>query len=112
LATVEECETALRNLGALLGSVDSDTKKKHVLDRSIACRVRDLDTTFRGELRDGALHDIRTGDADGAQIRLHVSSDDLVALTEGRLSFPVAWATGKLRIDASIGDMLKLRALL
>ena len=112
MATVEECEAALRRLGALLGSVDADTRRKHLLDRSVACRVRDLDTTFRGELRGGELHDIRTGDAGDAQIKLQVSSDDLVALTEGRLSFPVAWATGKLRIDASISDMLKLRSLL
>ena len=116
MATVEECEAAVRRLGALLGSVDSDTKRKHVLDRSLSCRVRDLSTTFRGELRDGELHDIRVSDAAdgdaGAQIKLHVSSDDLVALTEGRLSFPIAWATGRLRIDASISDMLKLRSLL
>ncbi|HVF20322.1 MAG TPA: SCP2 sterol-binding domain-containing protein [Mycobacteriales bacterium] len=112
MATLEECESALRRLGALLGSVDADAKRKHALDRSLSCRIRDLDTTFRGELRDGELHDIRVGDADGAQVKMQVSSDDLVALTEGRLSFPVAWATGKLRIDASISDMLKLRSLL
>ena len=112
MATVEDCEAALIRLGALLGSVDADSKRKHILDRSVACKVRDLGTTFRGELRGGELHDVRTGDADGAQIRLQVSSDDLVALTEGRLSFPVAWATGRLRIDASISDMLKLRSLI
>jgi len=112
VASIAECEAALDRLGALLGGVDSDTRSKHVLDRSIACRVRDLDTTFRGELRGGQLREIRTGDAAGAQIKLHVSSDDLVALTEGGLSFPVAWATGRLRIDASISDLLKLRSLL
>lgn len=112
MATVEECEAALRRLGSMLGSVDAETKRKHVLDRSMSCTVRDLDTTFRGELRDGELHDIRVADDKGAQIKLKVSSDDLVALTEGRLSFPVAWATGRLRIDASIPDLLKLRTLL
>lgn len=112
MATVEECEEALQRLGSLLSSVDADAKRKHVLNRAIACTVRDLDLTFRGELRDGELHDIRVGEAAGAQISLKVASDDLVALVEGRLSFPAAWATGKLRIDASISDLLKLRALL
>jgi predicted lipid carrier protein YhbT len=112
LATREECEAALHRLAALLGDVDDDTRRRHVLDRSVACTVRDLGTTFRGELRGGALHDVRTGDPNGAQIRLKVSSDDLVALVDGRLSFPVAWATGRLRIDASIADLLKLRSLL
>lgn len=112
MATIEECREALHRLASMLGTVDDDTKRQHVLDRSIACTVRDLDVTFRGELHGGQLGDIREGDDTGAQIRLKVSSDDLVALTEGRLSFPVAWATGRLRVDASIGDMLKLRSLL
>jgi putative sterol carrier protein len=41
-----------------------------------------------------------------------LTSDDLVALTDGQLNVASAWATGRLRVDASIKDMLRLRALL
>jgi predicted lipid carrier protein YhbT len=112
MATLEECTAALARLAEQLGGVDAETRSKHVLNRSLACRVSDLDVTFRAELRDGGLHDIRQGQADGAHITLRVKSDDLVALTDGRLGFAGAWATGKVKVDASLTDLLRLRTLL
>ena len=41
-----------------------------------------------------------------------MSSDDLVAMTNRELSFAHAWATGRVRLDASFRDLLRLRALL
>ena len=85
------------------------------MTRRLSCRVPDLDVTFVGQLRDGSLHDLYTaedGAAVEAQVRLTVPSDDLVALTDGRLSFATAWARGRLKIDASMMDLLKLRTLL
>lgn len=112
MATVEDCEAALRNLAARLAEVDADTRGRMVHDRTLACTITDLDTTFRGRLHDGALVDIERGSAEGAQVRLRVSSDDLVALVNGRLSFPQAWLTGRIKVNASIGDLLLLRGLL
>ena len=39
------------------------------------------------------------------------TSDDLVAMTNGDLSFAHAWATGQVRLDASLRDLLRLRSL-
>ena len=39
-------------------------------------------------------------------------SDDLLAVTEGTLPFTTAWSSGRLRIEASMLDMLRLRAIL
>ncbi|KDN82466.1 hypothetical protein KCH_57590 [Kitasatospora cheerisanensis KCTC 2395] len=47
-----------------------------------------------------------------ADIRLTTTGDDLVALVDGRLPFPTAWATGRLKLDASFLDLLRLRSLL
>jgi hypothetical protein len=41
-----------------------------------------------------------------------VSSDDLVALMAGDLSFTNAWSSGRVKVDASVFDLLKLRNLL
>ena len=112
MATLDECTAALQRLAEQLGDVDAKTRDKHVLDRTLACRIPDLDVTFRADLRDGGLHDIRQADADGAHIKLRVGSDDLVALTEGRLGFAGAWATGRIKVDASLSDLLRLRTLL
>ena len=113
MATVEACEDALAHLGDRLSSVDHDLRRKHIVDRSVSCRIPDLDVVFSGHLRDGHLQDVvREAPEEPAQIRLTVSSDDLLALTHGDLHFAHAWASGRLKIEASVRDMLRLRSLL
>ncbi|MEP6462359.1 MAG: SCP2 sterol-binding domain-containing protein [Frankiaceae bacterium] len=115
MASVEECRHALDHLTERLSAVDSNVRRRHSLNRRLSCRVPDLALIFVGRLQDGTLHDVSVAD-DGtpvqAQVRLTVASDDLVALTDGRLSFATAWARGRLKIDASMLDLLKLRTLL
>src|SRR5688500_847666 len=112
MATVEECSAALHRLAEQLHGVDAPTRAKHIQDRDLACRVPDLDVVFRASFRSGDLCDIRPGAADGAHITVRVRSDDLIALAEGRLGFAGAWATGKVKVDASLTDLLRLRSLL
>ena len=113
MATVEACEDALAHLGDRLSEVEHDVKRKHIVDRSVSCRIPDLGVTFYGHLRDGHLRDVVQDEpAEQAQIRLTVSSDDLIALTHGELHFAHAWASGRLKIEASVRDMLRLRSLL
>lgn len=111
MATREECQEALDRLAERLAGVDPALKRKHGVDRTLSCHVPDLAATWTGQIRDGHLHDLRAEDAP-AQIRLTVGSDDLVALTSGRLSFASAWATGRLKVDAGVRDMLRLRSLM
>ncbi len=111
MATVEECEQAFQKLADKLAAVDPAAREKANFERSISCRLRDLDVTFLGQLRDGGLHDIRQVDRPDAQVRLAMTSDDLLALTDGQLNFASAWATGRLRVDANVFDLLKLRSM-
>lgn len=112
MATVEECETALRDLAAKLGTMDAQKRNQVVLDRSLSCTLRDLGVTFAGQLRGGELRDIRQVPNAHAQIKLTMTSDDLLKLTSGDLSFTHAWASGRLRVDANVFDLLKLRSIL
>ena len=114
MASVEECQEALEHLTDRLSSVDPDVRRRHSLNRRLSCRVPDLEVTFVGRLRDGTLHDVSVAEegAAKAQVRLTVASDDLVALARGQLSFSTAWARGRLKIDASMMDLLRLRTLL
>ena len=63
-------------------------------------------------LHEGCLLDFSSKPTDEAQIRLTVSSDDLLAVTAGELPFASAWAAGRLKIEASVLDMIRLRSLL
>lgn len=111
MATVEECERALHDLASMLASADPDKRKTAALDRSLSCTLRDLDVVFAGRLRDGELLDIRRVETADAQVRLTMTSDDLLELTKGQLNFATAWATGRLRVDANVFDLLKLRSI-
>jgi predicted lipid carrier protein YhbT len=113
VATLQAVEQAVHSLLERLAEVDPDVRRKYAVERTVACRVRDLDIVFLASFDDeGSIRDLRTAERGDGQVKLSATSDDLIALIEGRLSVPTAWATGKLRIDASMLDLLKLRSLL
>lgn len=109
MATIEECREALTEFAGKLGEMDDSNKK---LVRTVSLKVPDLDTTFHGTLREGALQDVTTEPRDRAQIRLTINSDDLVSLVAGELNFAGAWARGRVKLEASFSDLLRLRKLL
>jgi predicted lipid carrier protein YhbT len=115
VASVQECERALLSLRDKLAAVDPEVRSRYVVTRTLACRVPDLDVVFLATLNDDGIEELRRTDGtstDGAQVRLSAASDDLLALVDGELSPPMAWATGRLKVQASPMDLLKLRALL
>jgi putative sterol carrier protein len=113
VATIDDCEQALRQLAGQLADADPAARKKAGFDRTLVCTLRDLRVSFAGRLHDGTLTDIRQVDAGerGAQVRMTMTSTDLLALVAGELNLGAAWATGRVKIDASVFDLLKLRAV-
>lgn len=112
MASLTECDSALRCLIDKLAIVEPEVRRRYIVERTVSCRISDLGVTYSGRLGDDGISELTTGDDVKAQLRLTVASDDLVALVEGRLAAPTAWAIGRLRIQASPLDLLKLRALL
>ena len=112
MATMDQCLTALRSI---LGDLASNPAAAG-LDRSLSCRLTDLEQVVVGRLSAGSEHDMQVvpdgPDVARADIRLTMTSDDLVALTAGELSFGPAWATGRVKLEAGLRDMLRLRKLL
>lgn len=112
MATMEQCLTAL---DTILGDLASNPAAEG-LDRSLSCRLTDLDKVVLGRLGGGAIRDRQVVD-DGpdvpkADIRLTMSSDDLVSLTDGRLAFGPAWMAGRIKLEAGLRDLLRLRKLI
>ncbi len=115
MATIEECRSALDRLSDDMATAQGDVASAAALDRSVSCRITDLDVTFTGRLAGGRIRDMVAAPgqpAERAQIRLTMAGDDLIALAEGRLQFARAWATGRVRLEASLRDLLRLRTLL
>lgn len=113
MATKEECAAALDQLAQKMSGIDAAERSKNLLERSVSCEIPDLKVTFHGQLKDARLLDVRSyavpEPAPNAQIRLVIPSDDLIALVDGSLSFIPAWASGRIKVNASIGDLFKLR---
>ncbi|MFE7561167.1 alkyl sulfatase C-terminal domain-containing protein [Kitasatospora sp. NPDC057500] len=115
MADAEECREALEQLSRNLAKATGDVRKAAGLDRSLSCRITDLDLTFTGRLREGSIQDLKEAPGlptEKADLRLTMSSDDLVALVGGRLNFASAWAGGRVRLEAGFRDLLRLRTLL
>ena len=115
MATKDECARALDRLAVKLGGLGDGDRAKHQLERTVSCRIPDLDVTFHGTLKDARLLDV-TSYEDGAaapqaQIRLVIPSDELLKLVDGNLNFVSAWTAGRIKVNASFGDLLKLRKI-
>jgi predicted lipid carrier protein YhbT len=111
MATVDECRQALHDLAARLER-NAETRGKLDFDRTLACRVSDLQTAFHGRLSGGLLLDIADGDDPKAKIALTTTSDDLLALVAGRLDVTRAITSRQIAVKANPFDLLKLRKLL
>ncbi|MFE2281772.1 sterol-binding protein [Streptomyces sp. NPDC059454] len=115
MATTEECRAALDKLSDNMASAEGDVRTAAAMDRSVSCHVTDLDVTFAGRLTGGRIEvrDTFPGPPrERAQIRLAMTGDDLVALVDGELHFARAWGSGRVRLEAGLRDLFRLRKLL
>lgn len=112
MASVEQCAAALDVLAHRLEQYPHDRRREEIPDRTVELTLLDLDVSFVGRLHDGQLVGIEQGSLSKPNIRLTMNSDDLIELTEQTLRFSHAWATGRLHLDASLRDLLRLRSLL
>lgn len=110
MATVEDCEQALHTLAERMTDADPGHRPTS-FERSLSCTLRDLGVTYTGRLSGGHLVGIAQAQAGSAQIKLTMTSDDLVAMVDGRLRMATAWATGRVKIEAGVRDILKLRSM-
>jgi SCP-2 sterol transfer family len=111
VATMDQCMTALqRILGDLAASPAAAG-----LDRRLSCRLTELDEVVLGRLTSGTVKDLHVlphgPEIPKADIRLTMSSDDLIALTDGDLHFGKAWASGRVKLEAGLRDLLRLRKI-
>jgi hypothetical protein len=115
MATIEECRAALEKLSDNLQTSEGDVRTAASLDRSVSCHITDLDVTFVGRLTGGRIEVADTVQGPPprkAEIRLAMAGDDLVALVGGELNFAKAWGSGRVRLEAGLRDLLRLRKLL
>ena len=113
MATRTQVEEGLLALLARLDANRDGVRAAIPGRKVLRCQVTDLDTAWCSVIEDGRVSPpVQAPPGGRSDITLRVGSDDLVDLIAGRLSFLSAFASGRVRVDASIVDMLRLRALL
>lgn len=113
MRSAEECREALEKLAGRLADLSPADRKEYFGNRTISVTVSDLDLTFATRL--GAGDDPVTEAAPGdppADIRLTASSDEVVSLAGSPMNIARAWVAGRVKIEASMRDMFRLRRLL
>jgi predicted lipid carrier protein YhbT len=115
VATLKQCRSALDGLVTAVADVDPDLRAKHIPERTVLCRVRDLDAVFYARLDADGVHDVTLVEDPAAEpntdVRLALDSDDLVALANRSEDFLTCWLRGRVQVSASMRDMLRLRSL-
>jgi hypothetical protein len=111
--SAEECREALEKLAGRLADVSPDDRANYFGDRSISITIPDLDVTYATRLGagDDPVHEAAPGDPP-ADIRLTADSDEVVALAQSPMNIARAWMNGRVKIEASMKDLFRLRKLL
>ena len=113
MATIDQVEGTFADLIGRLSTLDTRQRAMLPSRRTIQATCTDLDTSWHATWRNGTFSDVVDGPAEGrADILIRLGSDDLVELAAGRLDFGRALADGRVRVDASMTDLLRLRAVL
>ncbi|MBW3657718.1 MAG: SCP2 sterol-binding domain-containing protein [Actinobacteria bacterium] len=113
MATVEEVEATLHELISRLERVDPSYRAMMPSRRTIQAECPDLELVYHAFWRDGKLSELHQGAPERRpDIRVRVDSDDLMALANQDAEFRRAVNDGRVRIDASMTDLLRLRAVL
>ena len=114
MASAEECREALQTLTGRLAEMNPNDRASYFGKRSMSCYVTDLGVMFLTRFTDHGADPVKEvgPDEPPADIRLTANSDDVVSLAATPANIARMWMAGRVKIQASIRDLLALRRLL
>ena len=114
MATKQQVEQKLRELIERLAATDKaqESLSGSLPDpRVIAVQVTDLQADYWTEMVDGRMGDLVEGAPDRADIQLRAPADALIDVIDGNVSMLSAVLGGRIKVQASLSDLLSLRRL-
>jgi putative sterol carrier protein len=111
--SADECRAALQKLAGRLSELSPQERDQYFANRTMSVTIPDLDVTYVTRLGSGddPVRDAAPGDPP-ADIRLTANSDEVLALAQQPMNIARAWMTRKIKIEASMKDLIRLRRLL
>ena len=113
MKSAEECRAALQKLASRLSELSPADRDAYFGNRTISVTIPDLGVTFVSVLGagDDPVREAAPGEPPAA-IRLTASSDEVIALCEQPMNIARAWMSRRIKIEASVKDLFRLRRLL
>jgi SCP-2 sterol transfer family len=114
MASAEECREALQALSGRLTEMSPQDRASYFGNRSMSCHVTDLGVTFVTRFTDHGADPVIEAKPDDppADIRLTADSDDVISLSATPANIARMWISGRVKVQASMRDLLALRKLL
>ena len=114
MASAEECREALQALSGRLTEMSPADRASYFGERSMSCHVTDLDISFVTRFTTEGATPVTEAKPDDppADIRLAASSDDVISLSATPANIARMWIAGRVKVHASMRDLLALRKLL
>jgi hypothetical protein len=114
MATAQQCREALDSLLGEISELDPQQRAENLVERTLSAEITDLGLRFWTRVGpDGAEPVRQASDSDGtAQVRFITDSDTIVSISEDPQRFARAWLSGKVKVRASVMDVLRLRKFL
>jgi SCP-2 sterol transfer family len=111
--SAEECRQALQKLATRLSEMSPADRDAYFANRTISVTIPDLGVTYATTLGSGddPVREVAPGDPP-ADIRLTANSDEVLSLAESPMNIARSWVAGRVKIEASMKDLFRLRKLL
>lgn len=113
MTTAEACREALQKLAGRLSEMSPAERDQYFGNRTISVTIPDLGVTYVTLLGTGndPVREATPGERP-ADMRITAKSDEVIALAEQPMNIARAWMTGRVKIEASMKDLFRLRRLL
>ena len=114
MKSAEQCREALQKLANRLSELSPADREAYFGNRTISVTIPDLGVTFGtrlGSADDPVVREVGP-DEPPADMRLTANSDEVVSLAESPMNIARAWVAGRVKIEASMKDLFRLRKLL
>jgi SCP-2 sterol transfer family len=113
MASAQECQQALQKLAGRLSNLSPADREAYFGDRTISVTIPDIGVTYVTKLGTGNDPVREAGpDEPPADIKMTANSDEVVSLAETPMNIARAWVSGRVKIEASVKDLFRLRRLL
>ena len=113
MTSAEDCREALQKLAGRLGELSPADREAYFGDRTISVTIPDLGVTYETRLGTGdePVREVGPGEPP-ADMRLTANSDEVIALSQSPMNIARAWVAGRVKVEASMKDLFRLRKLL